>query len=441
MKIDIIVVYMKRYKRGHEYDFVPPVTGIHLAAMTPSHHEVRLIHQQVQKINYNSDADIIAVSFFTGFASEAYAIANQFKKKNKIIIAGGPHASFYEEESLQYFDTIIKGEAESVWKQVLDDAENGSLKKIYHGNPLDDFGTISSPRYDLLPDKYFIKKVIQATRGCPYSCSFCSVQSINPGFRKRPIESVIKDIRYDNFKHWWQRKVVWFWDDNLTIDRPYIKELLTKMIPLKKWWLTQASIDIVNDNELLDLMERSGCIGVFLGIETFDKESLLDANKFQNKVENYKKAINILHSKGISVMAGFIIGFDHDTRDSYSNFVDILHEMGVDVPFISILTPYKGTSLYEKLHDERILKERRWEYYNGYNVTFKPINFTAEELLFFHRSIWKQAFSFKYSFKRILRSLLKARLGGALLSLFMNGFYCVKCLTGNTPIDMSVRER
>ncbi|MDP4181773.1 MAG: radical SAM protein [Bacillota bacterium] len=262
-----------------------------------------------------------------------------------------------------------------------------------------------------------------------------------PGFRKRPIESVLKDIKYDKFKHWWQRKIVWFWDDNLTIDRPYIKELLTKMIPLKKWWLTQASMDIVNDDELLELMKKSGCIGVFFGIETFDKESLMDANKFQNKVENYKKAINKLHSKGISVMAGLITGFDHDTREGYANFVDILDEIGVDVPFLSILTPYRGTALYETLHDDgRILEKRRWEYYNGYNVTFKPLNFTADELLFYHRNIWKKAFSIKYSFKRILRSFLNLRLGGALLSLFMNGFYCLKRLRGNIPIDMGQND-
>ena len=132
---------------------------------------------------------------------------------------------------------------------------------------------------------------------------------------------MIRDIQYDEFPHWWQRKLVWFWDDNLTARRAYIKPLLREMIPLKKWWLTQASMDIVKDAELLDLMQASGCIGVFLGIESFGEESLRDANKRQNKVEFYRECIRILHERGIAVMAGFIAGFDGDTPASIREMV------------------------------------------------------------------------------------------------------------------------
>ena len=273
MKIDIVIVYIPRYKHGHETNFVPPVTGIHLAAITPPGHEVRVIHQQVAPVNLDTDADLIALSFFTGFADEAYRLAAAFRARGKLVVAGGPHVTFACEEALQYVDAVVVGEAESVWEAVIDDAENCRLQSIYHGiaQPLT---AIPTPRYDLLPTSFFIPRVIQATRGCPYSCSFCTVPTLNPGFRMRPVESVLRDIEYNDFPHWWQRKVVWFWDDNLTIKRPYIKALLTAMIPLKRWWLTQASIDIVKDDELLDLMAESGCIGVFLGIETFGSDSL-----------------------------------------------------------------------------------------------------------------------------------------------------------------------
>ena len=157
------------------------------------------------------------------------------------------------------------GEAESVWPQLLADAEQGELKLIYHGMP-QGLDKIPTPRYDLLPERFFIKRVVQATRGCPFHCSFCTVPSINPGFRMRPVQNVLADIRYKNFKHWWQRKIVWFWDDNLTANRPYVRELLGGMLPLKKWWLTQASMDIAKDENLLQLMKASGCIGVFFGV-------------------------------------------------------------------------------------------------------------------------------------------------------------------------------
>ena len=358
MKIDIIIVYMQRYLKGHEANFVPPITGLHLAALTPAEHEVRVIHQQVEPVPLDTDADLVALSFFSGFAPEAYRLARHFKRQARTVIAGGPHASFWPDEALTCFDAVVIGEAESVWEQVLADAAEGHLQKKYIGEPqaLDGLPT---PRYDLLSPRFFVRRVVQATRGCPFFCSFCSVPSVNPGFRARPVDEVLRDVEYNNFSHWWQRKVVWFWDDNLTAKRAYIKDLLREMIPLKKWWLTQASMDIAKDPELLDLMQASGCIGVFLGIESFGLESLKAANKRQNKVEYYQTCIQALHDHGIAVMAGFIAGFDGDSPQAIVDMADHLYEVGVDVPFLSVLTPYKGTPLYNQLQrQERLLPGR-----------------------------------------------------------------------------------
>lgn len=436
MKIDIIVAYEQRYKFGHEKDFVPPITGIYIAALTPPAHKVRVYHQQVDKINYNTDADLIAISFFSGFAIEAYRLADYFRGINKTVIAGGPHVSFCTEESLEHFDSIVIGEVETVWNEILSDFESKELKPKYFGvsKELDEN---PSPRYDLISDMFFVKRVVQATRGCPYSCSFCTVPLINPGFRKRPVENVIKDIKYNNFKYWWQRKIVWFWDDNLTIDRKFIKELLTQMIPLKKWWLTQASIDIVKDDELLYLMKKSGCIGVFLGLETFGESSILDANKKHNLISEYSNAVKKLHKHGISVMAGLISGFDNDTEKSIIKMSDDLMKLGIDVPFLSIMTPFKGTGIYSKFEKEdRLIKERDWRFYNGYNVTFEPRYLSPNGLLKAHRTLWGKAFSFKNTTLRIVRSMFYLSIGAFFMTLFMNSFYGYKRLKNNFPKEM-----
>ncbi|MFZ6028448.1 MAG: B12-binding domain-containing radical SAM protein [Chloroflexota bacterium] len=433
MKIDIIVVYQPRYRFGHEMNFVPPITGIHLAALTPPGHRVRVFHQQLDEIPFKTDADLIALSFFTGFAPEAYRLASVFKGLGKTVVAGGPHVTFWPEEALRFVDSVVIGEAESVWDAMLADAEVGALKPRYEGRPLP-LESLPTPRYNLLSPAFFVRRVIQATRGCPFSCSFCSVPSVNPGFRMRPVEDVIRDIGYNDFPHWWQRKVVWFWDDNLTARRGYIEKLLTAMIPLKKWWLTQASLDIARDPSLLDLMQASGCIGVFFGIESFGSESLKDANKRQNKIDHYRQAIEAVHARGIAVMAGFIAGFDGDTPESIVSMADRLQEIGVDVPFLSVLTPYKGTPLYEKLEAEgRLLKERGWQFYNGYNVAFQPAQMAPGGLLEAHRSLWRAAFSPVHTLQRMLRAPFRLRLGAALLSLAMNGFYGLKAWRGNEP--------
>jgi radical SAM superfamily enzyme YgiQ (UPF0313 family) len=440
MKIDIIIAYVQRYEYGHEWDFVPPITGIHLAAITPAEHEVRVFHQQTDKIALDTDADVIAISFFSGFAMAAYKLAVAFRKRGKILVAGGPHVTYCQDESLNYFDAIVTGEAENVWPLMLRDIRLGQLKRVYSGTPCD-MTNLPTPRYDLLPGNFFIKKVIQATRGCPFSCSFCTVPSLNPGFRLRPVKDVIRDASYDQFKFWWQKKVVWFWDDNLTIKRPYIKELLQEMIPLKKWWLTQASMDIAKDPELLDLMKASGCIGVFLGIESFGVESLADANKKQNKIAHYSTAVKAIRKRGIAVMAGFIAGFDHDDEQSIINMANQLMEIGIDVPFLSIMTPFRGTPIYTTLNREgRILEQRNWNYYNGYNVAFIPKKINETQLLQAHRALWKKSFSPLFAFKRIVRGFITLRWGAFLLSLFMNSFYCFKRVYRNYPIDMTKRD-
>lgn len=435
LTIEIVVVYIPRYRQGHEVHFVPPITGIHLAAITPSHHRVRVIHQQIEPVALDTDADVIALSFFSGFAPEAYRLAQAFRQRGKVVVAGGPHATFAPDEVLRFVDSVIIGEAEAVWPRVLEDIEHGRLQRRYDGHPAT-MQDLPTPRYDLLPSSFFVPHVLQATRGCPFSCSFCTVPTLNPGFRMRPVADVIRDVRYDRFRYWWQRKVVWFWDDNLTINRPYIRELLTAMIPLKRWWLTQASMDVAKDPPLLDLMRASGCIGIFFGIESFGAESLKDAHKQQNKAHEYQQRIKALHDRGICVMAGFIAGLDGDTPTTIRAMARQLYEAGVDVPFLSILTPYRGTAAYRKMVEHgRMRRDKGWEFYNGYNVAFVPHMMSPDELLAAHRALWREAFSLRYSVKRIVRSFWYLRWGAWLMCLWMNLFYCLKRMRGNEPIS------
>jgi radical SAM superfamily enzyme YgiQ (UPF0313 family) len=229
---------------------------------------------------------------------------------------------------------------------------------------------------------------------------------------------------------------VWFWDDNLTVKRDYIKNLLQRMTPLRKWWLTQASMDIAEDDELLHLMRKSGCIGVFFGIESFGQASLEEAGKPQNKVEEYRRRIKKLHDHGICVMAGFISGFDGDTPANIKATAKQLNAIGVDVPFLSILTPFRGTPSYTNLRTlGRLREELGWEFYNGYNVSFVPQNMSSSDLLQAHRALWKSAFSLRSSGARLIRGLFTLRWGAFLMSITMNVFYSLKALTGNLPRD------
>jgi radical SAM superfamily enzyme YgiQ (UPF0313 family) len=437
MKIRIIVSYVPRYQKGHRWDFVPPVTGIHLAALTPREHEVQVVHEQVTAVPLDTWPDVVAISFFSGFARRAYEVADSYRKLGVKVIVGGPHASYWTEEALEHADAVVVGEAESVWEQVLHDAKRDSLQPVYQGKARE-LLNIPTPRYELLEPRFVVRRVMQATRGCPFSCHFCSVPDLNPGFRVRPVEDVIRDIATTSFAHRWQDKVVWFWDDNLLVKRAWAKELLRELRGLNKWWLTQASIDIVKDPELLDLMQQSGCIGIFLGIESLDDDSLKHIGKRQNKVGRYREAVQRLHERGICVMAGFISGFDEQNEASILDTAQGLNDLEFDVPFLSILTPFRGTPLYDQLLEkDRILCEKSWDHYNGYNVAFQPQQMSPNQLLQAHRSLWRKAFSPALVSQRLLRGARQLSPGGMMLSAAMNSFYGLKQITNNPPATAS----
>lgn len=439
MRIRIIVAYVPRYRRGHRWHFVPPVTGIHLAAITPDHHRVEVVHEQVREVPFDTDVDLVAISFFSGFARHAYDIADRYRSMGVRVVAGGPHVSYWPDEALQHVDAIVTGEADDVWPEVLADAERDALQRVYRGGS-PEIGGMPTPRYDLLESTFLVPRVLQATRGCPFRCRFCTVPSLNPGFRVRPIDEVLRDVAAPvvprGFMRSWREKVAWFWDDNLLVKRRWAKDLLRGMRGMDRWWLTQASIDIVKDRELLDLMEASGCAGIFLGIESLDAEALESVDKKQNRIEAYREAVQRLHDRGICVMAGFISGFDNQSPQDIVRVADRLQELEFDVPFLSILTPFRGTPLYDDLLAEhRILEDRDWAFYNGYEVAFEPKRMSPLELRRAHRELWARSFSPGYVAQRITRAASQLSRGGFMLSATMNGFYGRKRIAGNLPVD------
>lgn len=401
---------------------------------------MEVVHEQVRPVVVDDDVDVVAISFFSGFADRAYELADAYRARGVRVVLGGPHASYWPAEALRHADAVVTGEAESVWLEMLRDAERGRLRKTYRGEARPLAG-LPSPRHDLLEDRFAVRRVVQATRGCPFSCSFCSVPELNPGFRVRPVDEVLRDVEKPvgpggRDGNPLQEKLVWFWDDNLLVRRAWAKDLLRGLRGRGRWWLTQASIDIVRDRELMRLMRDSGCIGIFLGIETFTTAALRQASKRQNKVAEYRDAVKRLHDEGICVMAGFIAGFDDQTPADVVHMADVIQALEFDVPFLSVLTPFRGTPLYEQMRaDNRLLSGVGWNGYNGYNVAYSPKRMTAEALRAAHRTLWRRAFSPRFVAERLARGARQLRPGALLLAASMNGFYGLKRFCGNVPAD------
>ncbi|MFQ3620178.1 MAG: radical SAM protein [Spirochaetales bacterium] len=293
----------------------PPLSLAYVAAVTPESWEVSILDENFGPAPL-VEADLVGITAFTSNINRAYQIAHSYRQQGVPVVLGGIHASMLPQEALQYVDSVVVGEGEGIWPQVLSDFEQGKLQKIYKGPLLDLSRFEVFPRRDLLHPEYLWNS-LQTSRGCPFECSFCSVSRyMGKAYRQRPVPSVLKELSTI------KGPFLFFLDDNLigysTQSRHRAIELFRGMLEegiYKTWWM-QASINIAEDPEVLKLASRTGCAYVFIGFETTDASSLKVMRKGVNLrtgVQNYHTVVQKLHEAGIGVLGAFILGNDDET--------------------------------------------------------------------------------------------------------------------------------
>jgi radical SAM superfamily enzyme YgiQ (UPF0313 family) len=289
----------------------PPLSGILVAGQTPDIVEVDVHHEMVRPINYDTDADIIALSFMDYCSPHAYDVAARFRKLGKTVVAGGKYASTFPEMVQPHFDTIVVGESERIWPQVVEDLVAGKQKSRYDAPFAPPLDGIPPPRYDLVESKYMTPMVTEATRGCPYTCSFCQLMVKPAPFRKRPIEDVIADLTATEKLPFHRRKLAMLYDNNLGGDVEYAKDLLREVAKVKLWGLaTQFSFDCLHDDEYINLLAEAGGITAFIGLESLNEPSLLSVHKKQNRVEEYQELFAKMKERGILTFAGMMLAVE-----------------------------------------------------------------------------------------------------------------------------------
>jgi len=376
-----------------------PLTATTLAALVPSElkAEIKICDESVDTLPVNSNFDLVAISCLTGTCLRAYEIAKFYKSKGSTIVLGGVHVTLMPEEAALHADSIVIGFAELSFPQLLRDYASGSLKKRYFSETC--INNFPIPRRDLQRKRaYAVQSTVFATRGCRSSCDFCSVYAANFGWHTRPVNQIVDEIRAIKDKR------IAFNDVNLTDDVEYAKELLTAMIPLKKTWGGLASTLITKDDELLDLLQKSGCSFLLLGFESINSQSLNYMQKRFNKVSDYAELIEKLHKRNIIIQGCFIFGTDDDHLDVFQQTVDFVNEYKIDIPRYAIYTPYPQTKAFFKLQAENRIIHTNWFYYDTQHVVFQPKNMTPHELDEGFKLAWKKTFTVKSSFYRTISS-------------------------------------
>lgn len=352
-----------------------------IAGLVPKNDEVKLYDDRMESIPFDEPADLVGITIDSFNARRGYEIAAEYRKRNIPVVLGGVHASLLPEEASLYADSIVVGDAETVWPSVMDDARNHKLKKKYNGT----FGIPQQdiyPRRDLYKGKgYLPVSLVQFSRGCKFNCSYCSVAKFfNSSHQCRKIDDVIQEIEKDKLK------TVLFVDDNMVANRTYLKDFLRELIPLKIKWATQSSIDMVQDREMLELMARSGCVGHLIGFESINLHTLEWFRKSANmrKFDKYEESINILRDYNFMIWASFMIGNDFDDLDTIKKTVEFAIEKKFTLSFFHILMPYPGTDIYAQFEREnRLLYDGHWWNHPNFkynHATFIPKLMSPDQL-------------------------------------------------------------
>ena len=368
-----------------------------LAALTPKDIEVKITDENLEPIDFEEDVDLMGVTGMVMHAPRAYQIAQRFRQRGIPVVMGGPHASSLPLEAKEHVDAVVIGEAENVWEGLIEDLKKGSLKPFYKAGSYYSMEKMPNPRRDLLlKNAYMTVNCVQTTRGCPHQCDFCYVTHFfGKTYRCRPVEEVIEEVKC------LEGEFIVFIDDNIAGNPHYAKELFTRLKPLKKRWASQASMTLPRDPELLKLAAESGCVSLFIGIESLSSENLKEVNKSFNRVYQFEDAIKAVHDHDIMIVGGFIFGLDHDDEGVFERTLRFCERNRIELPSFFILTPLPGTPLFQRMESEGRLLHRDWTKYNGATVVFKPQLMTEETLQRGFNWVCKEGYSWGSIVKRV----------------------------------------
>lgn len=385
MKITLIMPNLGRREHG---DFVdrarmePLGLGV-LAGLTPSDVEVELVDDRVEEIPYDAPTDLVALTVQVFTARRAYEIADAFRERGVPVVLGGVHPTLLPSEAARHADAVVTGDAEQVWTGLVTDLKRGRLQARYLGPPGIPQRNRAKPRRDLYGGKgYLPVSLIQYGRGCHYACDFCAVSAyFDRRHYYRPVDEVVEEIEAQ------ERGLLFFVDDNIISDHQAAKDLFRALIPLRIHWVSQASLDMLEDPELMDLMMESGCLGHVVGFESVDPRNLRLMRKASNLeagLDRYDRQVRQLRAYGLQTWAAFTLGHDFDTVDSINDTLSFAMHHRFAFAAFNLLTPYPGTALYDRLNRERrLLFDGAWwldPAYRFNHAAFQPANMTPDEL-------------------------------------------------------------
>ncbi len=376
MKITFIRPGMNNQRAA---DAMEPLVFAILAAQTPPDVELSFFDDRIEPVDLRAPTDLVAMTVETYTARRAYQMAAHYRQQGISVVMGGYHPTLLPEEALHFTDAVVLGDAEGIWPQLVRDAQTGGLQRTYQQVTLPSLAKVPLDRSIFAGKRYARAALVQAGRGCRFSCDFCSIHAFyGHTLRRRRVDDVAREIEATG------QKLVIFADDNLFSTPAQTEELCRTLIPLNIRWFCQVSLDIARHDHLLDLMAQSGCVAALIGLESLDGHNLQQMNKgWQRKQGDYAAILQKFHQRGIMLYGTFVFGYDHDTPDTIKRSLDFALEAKLAIANFNPLTPTPGTPLYHRLQTEnRLLFDRWWldPSFRYGQALFQPRRMSADEL-------------------------------------------------------------
>jgi radical SAM superfamily enzyme YgiQ (UPF0313 family) len=400
----VLLIQPSRYRNGRldrrKQRWLLGMTLPYVAALAPPDIRVEIKDDLLEEITFREDCDLVALSFMTHQAPRAYELAAGFRRRGIPVVMGGFHTTLAPDECQEHADALVLGEAEAAWPKLLRDFQAGRMQPRYRSKRFSDLKNLPVPRYDLLNLKRYklLNIPSQTTRGCPFACNYCEVTQVYGGkFRHRPVDEVIHEIK--EIRRLTRSDFIYFVDDNFVANRRHALEIMARLIPLKLIYGCLATANVGDDPEVLDLMAKSGCLHVNIGMETISPDSLKAINKKQNKIKDYERQFKALRDRGIGFSVNVMFGLDGDRPDIFDATVDFLIRVKAPVSFMFILAPRPGTKIRDQFLSEGRIFDHDWTKYCGFQATYHPKHLSARDLV---EGYWRANRRF-YSLPAILK--------------------------------------
>lgn len=384
-----------------------PLNLLMVATLVQKHFELDLIDERIgdEVPEDLSRYDIVAITARTLNVKNAYRIADQAMEQGKKVILGGVHPTMMPEEAREHCTSIVAGEIESVWDELLEDVLHERLKPLYRAEGFRAMTTMEHADFSIAlrskhAKKYSFRIPLLATKGCPVGCNFCCAPKVyGKTYRTRTPDHVIEEIQYHQQRMGKQHIHFSFMDDNICFRPAFIEELLQKMVGLNVKWNSNISMNFLEKPHIPELARLSGCELLNVGFESLTPETIQHVGKGSNRIERYDTVVKNVKEEGLALQGYFIFGFDTDSLESFQLTYDFIMRNRIEFPVFTIATPFPGTAWFDEIKNRVVHFD--WDKYDTFHYMYEPARMGKEEFLRNFIKIQREVYSWKGIYHRM----------------------------------------